>query len=134
MTKGSPMWTVLGTRPNPCLMAAYHWISHWKILYSSDISAVESESEIVYSIDMHRIHLQIKLPNTITHTCKSVVLNGESIMSPKIEGRQLNSSFVTGGTPSCHKTTKGATGDNKGHQIGDHPPQRSWASSIIYIT
>ena len=28
----------------------------------------ESESEIVYSIDMHRIHLQIKLHNTITHT------------------------------------------------------------------
>ena len=28
----------------------------------------ESESEIVYSIDKHRIHLQIKLHNTITHT------------------------------------------------------------------
>ena len=28
----------------------------------------ESESEIVYSIDIHRIHLQIKLYNTITHT------------------------------------------------------------------
>ena len=28
----------------------------------------ESESEIVYSIDIHRIHLQIKLHNTITHT------------------------------------------------------------------
>ena len=28
----------------------------------------ESESEIVYSIGMHGIHLQIKLHNTITHT------------------------------------------------------------------
>ena len=28
----------------------------------------ESESEIVYSIDMHRIHLQIKLHNIITQT------------------------------------------------------------------
>ena len=96
----------------------------------------KSESEIVYSIDMHRIHLQIKLHNTITHTntCKSVVIYGESTMSPKIEGRQPDSSVVTGGTPSCHKTSKGATCDNKGRQIGDRPPQRSWASSIVYIT
>ena len=41
----------------------------------------------VYSIDIHRIHLQIKLHNTITHTCKSVVIYGESTTSPKIEGR-----------------------------------------------
>ena len=71
-------------------------------------SESESESQIVYSIDMHRIHLQIKLHNTITHThtCKSVVIYGESTMSPKIEGRQPDSSVVTDGNPSCHKTTQ----------------------------
>ena len=35
---------------------------------SSLSSESESESVIVYSIDIHRIHLQIKLHNTITHT------------------------------------------------------------------
>ena len=111
--------------------SAQLWFWWWMIPH---IIESESESEIVYSIDIHRIHLQIKLHNTITHTCKSVVIYGESTMSPKIEGRQPDSSVVTGDTPSCHKTTKGATCDNKGRQIGDRPPQRSWASSIVYIT
>ena len=67
----------------------------------------ESESEIVYSINIHRIHLQIKLHNAIKHTCKSVVIHGESTTSPKIEGRQPESSAVTGGTPSCHNNNSG---------------------------
>ena len=41
--------------------------------------------------------------HTQTHTYKSVMIYGESTPSPKIEGRQPDSSDVTGGTPSCHK-------------------------------
>ena len=87
----------------------------------------ESESEIIYSIDIHRIHLQIKLHNTITHThtCKSVVIYGESTTSPKIEGRQPDSSAITGGTPSCHNNNYGR------HLWQQKPPDRRPSPSAV---
>ena len=41
-----------------------------KVLHAKDMlrHRIRNNSEIVYSIDIHRIHLQIKLHNTITHT------------------------------------------------------------------
>ena len=93
------------------------------IIYASES---ESESEIVYSIDIQRIYLQIKLHNTITHTCKSVMIYGKSTTSPKIEGRQPDSSAVTGGTPSCHN-------NNSGRHLRQQKPPDRWPSPSAVV-
>ena len=122
-------WSKLFRIWNRCQWNMFLWVLQPVCQIATSIirtkAESESESEIVYLIDIHRIHLQIRLNNAITHTCKSAVIYGESTALPKIEGRQPESSAVTGGTPSCHNNNWGR------HPRRQKPPDRRPSPSAV---